>query len=107
MDKLLSAEKTKVKVDFTKFYSTVISYIEKRLDLSTDNVMMKLRPIACLRHSDYSDLEEVAAALKLTDILNMDKLYEEFCASQEEIETARQDPQKSTSEKWVSVFQKV
>ncbi|KAK1877694.1 30S ribosomal protein S12 [Dissostichus eleginoides] len=37
----------------------------------------------------------------------MDKLYEEFCASQEEIETARQDPQKSTSEKWVSVFQKV
>ncbi|KAK1903322.1 30S ribosomal protein S12 [Dissostichus eleginoides] len=107
MDKLLPAEKAKVKVDFTKFYSTVISYIEKWFDLSTDNVMMKLRPIGLFETLRFSDLEEVAAALKLTDTLNMDKLYEEFCASQEEIETARQDPQKSTSEKWVSVFQKV
>lgn len=94
-------------MNFTQFYSTVISYIEKWFDLSTDNVMMKLRPIGLFETLRFSDLEEVAAALKLTDTLNMDKLYEEFCASQEEIETARQDPQKSTSEKWVSVFQKV
>ncbi|KAF3842766.1 hypothetical protein F7725_001615 [Dissostichus mawsoni] len=85
MDKLLPAEKAKVKVDFTKFYSTVISYIEKWFDLSTDNVMMKLRPIGLFETLRFSDLEEVAAALKLTDTLNMDKLYEEFCASQEEM----------------------
>jgi len=31
----------------------------------------------------------------------------EFCASQEEIETSRQDPTKSTSEKWMAIFQKI
>ena len=107
MDKLLPAEKAKVKVDFTQFYTTVISYIGKWFDLSTNNVMMKLRPIGLFEKLKFSDLEEVAAALKLTDTLDMDSLYEEFCASQEAIETARQDQQKSTSEKWVSVFHKV
>lgn len=107
MDKLHPAEKAKVKVDFTKFYTTVISYIGKWFDLSTNNVMMTLRPIGLFEKLKFSDLEEVAAVIKLTDTLNMEKLYEEFCASQEAIERARQDPQKSTSEKWVSVFHEV
>jgi len=31
----------------------------------------------------------------------------EFCASREEIETSRRDPTKSTSKKWMAVFQKI
>ena len=37
----------------------------------------------------------------------MDQLYEEFCASREEIQKDGQDTTKSTSEKWVAVFQNI
>lgn len=99
MDKLLPSEKAKVKSDFTKFYTIVISCIDKCFDLSASNAMMKLRPIGLFDTLKFSDLEDVAAALKLTETLDMDKFYEEFCASKEEIEKACQDAQISTSEK--------
>lgn len=37
----------------------------------------------------------------------MDQLYEEFCASREEMQKATKDTNKSTSEKWVAIFQNV
>lgn len=88
MEKLLPSEKDKLNVDFIKFYTTVIAYNDRWFDFSTDNVMMKLRPIGLFETLRFSDLEEVTAALKLTDTLNMDQLYEEVCAGQEVIETA-------------------
>ncbi|KAK1888874.1 Mu-theraphotoxin-Hhn1b 3 [Dissostichus eleginoides] len=47
MDKLLPAEKAKVKVDFTKFYSTVISYIEKWFN-SMNSLLFILRVLGGL-----------------------------------------------------------
>lgn len=86
-----------------KFYDTVITYIDKWFDFSPENVMVKL--IGLYEELSFTDLEQVVVALKMTETVSMDQLYEEFCASREEIQKARQDTTKSTSEKWVAVFQ--
>jgi len=78
MEKMQPTDKAKVKEDFIGFYNSVIAYIDKWYDLSSDNVMMKLKPIGLFEKLTFSDLEEVAVALKLTHTVNMDKLYEEF-----------------------------
>lgn len=65
--------------------------------------MVKL--IGLYEELSFTDLEQVVVALKMTETVSMDQLYEEFCASREEIQKARQDTTKSTSEKWVAVFQ--
>lgn len=66
---------------------------------------MKLKPIGLHKELSFTDLEQVVVALKMTETVSMDQLYEEFCASKEEIKKATQDTTKSTSEKWVTVFQ--
>ena len=69
--------------------------------------MVQLKPIGLYDELSFPDLEQMVAALKLTDRINMDQLYEEFCASREEIQKATKDTTKSTSEKWVAIFQNV
>lgn len=66
---------------------------------------MKLKPIGLHKELSFTDLEQVVVALKMAETVSMDQLYEEFCASKEEIKKATQDTTKSTSEKWVTVFQ--
>lgn len=106
MDKQVSAaQRSKQKNDFLKFYDSVIAYIDKWFDFSSENVMMKLKPIGLHKELSFTDLEQVVVALKMTETVSMDQLYEEFCASKEEIKKATQDTTKSTSEKWVTVFQ--
>lgn len=107
MDKQVSEQKSKQQEDFVKFCDSVIAYIDKWFDFSQENVMVKLKPIGLYEELSFTDLEHVVAALKLTETVNMDQLHEEFCASQEEMQKARQDTTKSTDEKWASVFQKV
>ncbi|CDQ73355.1 unnamed protein product [Oncorhynchus mykiss] len=67
--------------------------------------MVKLKAIGLYEELSFTDLEQVVVALKLTETVSMDQLYEESCASREEIQKARQDTTKSTSEKGVAVFQ--
>ncbi|XP_078257165.1 uncharacterized protein LOC144594484 [Rhinoraja longicauda] len=107
MDKQVPAQKTKQQQDFVKFYDFVITYIDKWFDFSPENVMMKLKPIGLYEELSFTDLEQVVAALKMTETVNIGQLHEEFCASREEIQKARQDTTKSTSEKWVVVFQNI
>ena len=52
----------------------------------------------------FTDLEQVVVALKMTETVSMDQLYEEFCACREERKKATQDTTTSTGEKWVAVF---
>lgn len=59
--------------------------------------MVKL--ISLYEELSFTDLEQVVVALKMTETVSMDQLYEEFCTSREEIQKARQDTTKSTSEK--------
>ncbi|XP_078282406.1 uncharacterized protein LOC144608476 [Rhinoraja longicauda] len=107
MDKQVPAQRSTQQQDFEKFYDSVITDIDKWFDFSPENVMMKLKPIGLYEELSFTDLDQVVAALKMTETVNMDQLYEEFCASREEIQKARQDTTKSTSEKWVAVFQKM
>ncbi|KAM3836053.1 stonustoxin subunit beta-like [Diretmus argenteus] len=58
---------------------------------------MQLKPIGLYAELSFADLEKVVAAIKLTDKGNMDQLYEEFCACQEEMQKAIQDTTKSTN----------
>lgn len=107
MDKQLPAQQSTLQEDFQRFYDSVIAYIDKWFDFSPENVMMQLKPIGLYDVLSFADLKKVVAAIKLTDKVNMDQLYEEYCACQEEIQKAIQDTTKSTSEKWVRVFQNV
>ncbi|KAK0135426.1 hypothetical protein N1851_028718 [Merluccius polli] len=107
MEKQLPAQRSKIQEDFLKFYDSVITYISKWFDFSSDNVMVQLKPIGLYDELSFPDLEQMVAALKLTDRINMDQLYEEFCASREEIQKATKDTTKPTCEKWVAIFQKV
>ena len=93
MEKQLPAQRSKIQQDFVKLYDS--------------NVMVKLKPIGLYDELSFPDLEQMVAALKLTDRINMDQLYEEFGASREEIQKATKHTTKSTSEKWVSMFQNV
>lgn len=65
---------------FLKFYDSVIAYIDKWFDFSSENVMMKLKPIGLHKELSFTDLEQVVVALKMTETVSMDQLYEEFCA---------------------------
>ncbi|CAL8275333.1 unnamed protein product [Arctogadus glacialis] len=96
MEKQLPAQRSKMQQDFVKFYDSVIAYISKWFDFSSDNVMVKLKPIGLYDEFSFPDLEQMVAALKLTDRINMDQLYEEFCASLEEIQKATKYTTKST-----------
>lgn len=71
---------------------------------SSDNVTLKLKPIDLCDELSFPDLQQVVIALNMT--VNMDQLYKEFCASRGEIEEAKKDNSQSTSEKWMTVFQK-
>ncbi|XP_064419165.1 choline O-acetyltransferase [Latimeria chalumnae] len=106
MGKLLPEQKVKLKKDFITFYDSVLLYIDNWFDFSSDNVMMKLKPIGLYEKLSFSDLENVMEALKMNETINMDQLYEEFCTSRDVIETSRKDISKSVSEKWMDVFQK-
>ena len=99
VNKQLPAQKTKLQQDFNRFYDSVIAYIGKWFDFSSENVMVQLKPIGLYNELSFTDLEKVVAAIKLRDKVNMDHLYEEFCASKEEMKKAIQDTTKSTSEK--------
>ena len=103
----MPAQRSKIQQDFVKFYDSVIAYISKWFDFSSDNVMVKLTPIGLYDELSFPDLEQMVAALKLTDRIKMDQLHEEFCASREVIQKATKDTTKSTSEKWVAIFQNV
>uniref|UniRef100_H3AAR8 HAT C-terminal dimerisation domain-containing protein n=1 Tax=Latimeria chalumnae TaxID=7897 RepID=H3AAR8_LATCH len=106
MGKLLPEQKVKLKKDFITFYDSVLLYIDNWFDFSSDNVMMKLKPIGLYEKLSFSDIENVTEALKMNETINMDQLYEEFCTSRDVIETSRKDISKSVSEKWMDVFQK-
>ncbi|KAK0151548.1 hypothetical protein N1851_007153 [Merluccius polli] len=84
--------------DFVKFYDSVIAYVDKWFDFSPENVMVKLKPIGLYEELSFTDLEQMVAALKMTETVSMDQLYEEFCASQEEIQKDGQDTTISTRE---------
>ncbi|XP_055503409.1 uncharacterized protein LOC129704349 [Leucoraja erinacea] len=87
--------------------NTVRDIMDDQSLTEEENVMLKLKPIGLYKDLSFTNLEQVVAALKMTETVNMDQLHEEFCARQEEIQKARQDTTKSTSEKWVAVFQNI
>ena len=49
MDKQMPKEKSKQQQDVLEFYDNVRVYIEKWIDFSPENVMLKLRPIGLYR----------------------------------------------------------
>jgi len=56
--------------------------------------MMKLKPIGLHEELSFTDLDQVVVALKMTETVSMDQLYEELCASKEEMKKATQDTTK-------------
>lgn len=93
MDKLLPEQRSKLQQDFVMFYDSVIAYINKSFDFSPENVLVQLKPIGLCDELSFPDLEQMVAALTLTDRINMDQLYEEFCCSREEIQRVSKDTQ--------------
>lgn len=95
MDKQLPAKRSKIQQDFEMFYDSVIAYIGKWFDFLSDNVMVWLKPIGLYDELSFPDLEQMVAALKLTDRVNVDQLYEDFCVRLKEIQKATKDTTKS------------
>lgn len=107
MEKVPGGQKSKIKDDFETFYDSAVQYIDKWFDFSPDNVMVQLKPIGLYDELSFPDLEKMVPALKLSDTINMDELYEEFCNSREEIKKHSKDATESTGEKWVAIFENV
>ncbi len=84
MDKQVPAQTSKQQQDSVKFYDSVIAYIDRWFDSSPENVMVKLKPAGLYEELSFIHLEQVVTALKMTETISMDRLYEEFCACQEE-----------------------
>ena len=49
-------------------------YIDKWFDFSSENVMVKLKPIGLYEELSFTDLEQVVAALKMAEAVSMDQL---------------------------------
>lgn len=74
-----------------KFYD----YIDKWFHFSSENVIVKLKPMDLYEELSFTDQEQEGAALKRTATVSMEQLYEEFCASQEEIQKPQNPPVRS------------
>ncbi|XP_059821929.1 gamma-crystallin S-1-like [Hypanus sabinus] len=73
-DKQVLAQRSKQQQDFVKFYDSAITYIDKWFDFSPENVMMKLKPISLYEELSFTHLEQVVAALKMTETAKMGKI---------------------------------
>lgn len=74
MNKQVLAQRSKQQKDFLKLYDSVIAYIDKWFDFSSENMMMKLKPISLHEELSFTDLEQVVVALKMTETESMGQL---------------------------------
>lgn len=107
MDKQLPKDRKVLAKNFVTFYGNIISYLDKWFDVSEDNIMTKLKPIGLYEELTFPHLQAVVSALGMSESVDMDQLYEEYCESKEEIDKARIEQTSSVEAKWIQVFQTV
>lgn len=54
---MLPEQRSKLQQDFVMFYDSVITYINKCFDLSSENVLVQLKPIGLYDELSFPDLE--------------------------------------------------
>uniref|UniRef100_A0A3B3QSD6 DUF4371 domain-containing protein n=1 Tax=Paramormyrops kingsleyae TaxID=1676925 RepID=A0A3B3QSD6_9TELE len=69
---------TAIKQDLSNFYSTSLSYLEKRYDFSDSNFHKHVAMLGLKSEFTFSNLCDVVEILQMMDKLNMDELYEEY-----------------------------
>ncbi|ROI15899.1 hypothetical protein DPX16_3800 [Anabarilius grahami] len=74
MNKQVLPQRSKQQKDFLKLYDSVIAYIDKWFDFSSENMMMKLKLISLHEELSFTDLEQVAVFLKMTETESMNQL---------------------------------
>ncbi|KAL7839516.1 hypothetical protein SRHO_G00261740 [Serrasalmus rhombeus] len=71
-------EATAIKQDFSNFYRTSLSYLEKWYDFSDSNFHKHVAVLGLKSEFTFSHLCDVVEILQMRDKLNMDELYEEY-----------------------------
>lgn len=72
---------TAIKQDFSNFYRTSLSYLEKWYDFSDSNFHKHVAVLGLKSEFTFSHLCDVVEILQMRDKLNMDELYEEYCVT--------------------------
>ncbi|CAM4600073.1 unnamed protein product [Leuciscus chuanchicus] len=104
LQKFPDCEATAIKQDFSNFYSTSLSYLDKWYDFSDSNFHKHVALLGLKSEFTFSHLCDVVEILQMRDKLNMDELYEEYCV----ILPRQQEVVKRTVpvvEKWSTLLQ--
>lgn len=104
--KKMSLEKGgQVKEDFRNFFSKTVTYLEANFNFTSANYLWALKPFSLRRRClIYDDIRCASECLKMTDILDMDSLYDEFIDAKDLIDKQLVYPNKPVDSKWVDIF---
>ncbi|KAG8013676.1 hypothetical protein GBF38_022157 [Nibea albiflora] len=70
-----------IRQDFTNFYKTALTYLEKWYDFTDDNYQKHVSSLALRNRFKFSHLSDAVEILQVGGKLDMDELYEEYCAT--------------------------
>ncbi|KAM7423439.1 hypothetical protein PAMA_011144 [Pampus argenteus] len=70
-----------IRQDFTNFYKTALTYLEKWYDFTDDNYQKHVSSLALRNRFKFSHLSDAVEVLQIGGKLDMDELYEEYCAT--------------------------
>lgn len=70
-----------IKQDFSNFYESALSYLEKWYDFSDNNSHKNVAALGPKREFTFSHLCDVVEILQIKEKLDIDELYEEYCVT--------------------------
>ena len=74
-----NANKTAIEKDFVNFVDCTTKYLEKWFNFSDSNYFKELSILCSPEEVDYAKFAKVIDILKLSNAIDMDACYEEFC----------------------------
>jgi hypothetical protein len=88
---MIPQESDQCKSDFLKFHEKALSYLEKSLDFTENNLLSLLKNLNRQSELSFKHLKETVKALNPESDISLDQLYEEFCLSCDRINTTKVD----------------
>lgn len=104
------SEQTSIKNQFIMQYKHVLKYIEERFDFSEDSILSKMQIFSLKLMFSFDELCEALTKLSLDNVINIDKLYEEYCQVKEALNITISEKRNSENgakfsyEKWHKFF---
>ena len=104
-DEMPLAAKHKLENNFCAGLQRAISYLEQWFDFSEKSVAFALQSMSLMQVPQFQHVKDACTALKLTEVVNLDALYDEFSMHKSIIQRVVDDKSKtSVASKWVAFF---